>query len=229
MATILPGVRPSISFASRPTASVRPVTLLMATIGRLVQHDALAPRVDARVGGPEIYGEIAGKQREQRADTQKGPSSGCKRRRRRPDAGASVVVSAGDTNIRMPGEYAPGLRRTVTAISPRDPRLRPPCRAKQAGPADGMNGRMLDGTGQAPPPGAGAAEGVPKGSWRSREGTWRRRLGPTNRMDTKDGTEAVPERCRRGLRSRSTIRGTSDAVASLLQGNMDSSGIGNTP
>ena len=32
MATMLPGVRPSISFASRPTASVRPVTLLMATI-----------------------------------------------------------------------------------------------------------------------------------------------------------------------------------------------------
>ena len=32
MATMLPGVRPSISFASRPTASVRPVTLLMATM-----------------------------------------------------------------------------------------------------------------------------------------------------------------------------------------------------
>src|SRR3990172_404307 len=32
MATMLPGVRPSISLASLPTASIRPVTLLMATI-----------------------------------------------------------------------------------------------------------------------------------------------------------------------------------------------------
>ena len=32
IATILPGVRPSISFASRPTASTRPFSLLMATI-----------------------------------------------------------------------------------------------------------------------------------------------------------------------------------------------------
>src|SRR5215212_9144395 len=32
MATMLPGVRPSISFASRPTASTRPFSLLMATI-----------------------------------------------------------------------------------------------------------------------------------------------------------------------------------------------------
>src|SRR3954466_6932690 len=32
IATMLPGVRPSISFASRPTASIRPVTLLIATI-----------------------------------------------------------------------------------------------------------------------------------------------------------------------------------------------------
>ena len=32
IATMLPGVRPSISFASLPTASIFPVTLLMATI-----------------------------------------------------------------------------------------------------------------------------------------------------------------------------------------------------
>src|SRR5437870_11458950 len=32
IATMLPGVRPSISFASRPTASMRPLTLLIATI-----------------------------------------------------------------------------------------------------------------------------------------------------------------------------------------------------
>src|SRR5215208_6501951 len=32
IATILPGVRPSMSLASLPTASTRPVTLLMATI-----------------------------------------------------------------------------------------------------------------------------------------------------------------------------------------------------
>src|SRR5687768_6885184 len=32
IATILPGVRPSISFASLPTASTRPLILLMATI-----------------------------------------------------------------------------------------------------------------------------------------------------------------------------------------------------
>src|SRR2546428_455311 len=32
MATMLPGVRPSMSLASRPTASISPVSLLMATI-----------------------------------------------------------------------------------------------------------------------------------------------------------------------------------------------------
>ena len=32
MATMLPGVRPSISLASLPTASTRPLILLMATI-----------------------------------------------------------------------------------------------------------------------------------------------------------------------------------------------------
>ena len=32
MATMLPGVRPSISFASLPTASTRPLTLFTATI-----------------------------------------------------------------------------------------------------------------------------------------------------------------------------------------------------
>ena len=32
MATMLPGVRPSISLASRPTASTRPFSLLTATI-----------------------------------------------------------------------------------------------------------------------------------------------------------------------------------------------------
>src|SRR4029453_1407983 len=32
MATMLPGGRPSISFASRPTASTRPLILLIATI-----------------------------------------------------------------------------------------------------------------------------------------------------------------------------------------------------
>src|SRR4029077_20868679 len=32
MATMLPGVRPSMSLASLPTASTRPLTLLMATI-----------------------------------------------------------------------------------------------------------------------------------------------------------------------------------------------------
>src|SRR6187397_1729251 len=32
IATMLPGVRPSMSFASLPTASIRPFTLLIATI-----------------------------------------------------------------------------------------------------------------------------------------------------------------------------------------------------
>ena len=32
IATMLPGVRPSMSFASRPTASTPPVTLFIATI-----------------------------------------------------------------------------------------------------------------------------------------------------------------------------------------------------
>src|SRR5688572_31576677 len=32
IATMFPGVRPSMSFASFPTASIRPLTLLMATI-----------------------------------------------------------------------------------------------------------------------------------------------------------------------------------------------------
>ena len=47
IATMLPGVRPSISLASRPTASTRPFTLLMAMIERLVDDD-VAVQVMAR-------------------------------------------------------------------------------------------------------------------------------------------------------------------------------------
>src|SRR3982074_340307 len=57
IATILPGVRPSISFASRPTASTRPFSLLMATIDgslttmpfpRAYTHVLAVPRSMAR-------------------------------------------------------------------------------------------------------------------------------------------------------------------------------------
>jgi hypothetical protein len=62
MATMFPGVRPSISFASFPTASTLFVTLLIATYGGFAQHDATPFGVDKRVGGTEIDGEIVGTQ-----------------------------------------------------------------------------------------------------------------------------------------------------------------------
>ena len=57
MATMLPGVRPSMSLASRPTASTRPFTLLMATmegslttmpLPRAYTHVLAVPRSMAR-------------------------------------------------------------------------------------------------------------------------------------------------------------------------------------
>src|SRR3954469_11817531 len=57
IATMLPGVRPSMSFASLPTASTRPVTLLMATmegslttipLPRAYTHVLAVPRSIAR-------------------------------------------------------------------------------------------------------------------------------------------------------------------------------------
>src|SRR6478609_4782096 len=56
MAVMLPGVRPSICFAARPTA-----WMADRDHGRLIEHDALAPDVDEGVGGAEIDREVGGK------------------------------------------------------------------------------------------------------------------------------------------------------------------------
>jgi hypothetical protein len=63
MATMLPGVRPSISFASLPTASTRPLTLLMATIDGSLTTMPLPLGVDAGVGGAEVdlFGFVHGR------------------------------------------------------------------------------------------------------------------------------------------------------------------------
>ena len=64
MAVMLPGVRPSISLASSPTASMRPLTLLSATIDGSLTDDAAAAGEDAGVGGAEIDGQVVGEARE---------------------------------------------------------------------------------------------------------------------------------------------------------------------
>ena len=67
MATMLPGVRPSISLASLPTASTSLVFLLMRDDGGLIDDDALAARVDQSIRGAEINGQVARKHAEQGA------------------------------------------------------------------------------------------------------------------------------------------------------------------
>src|SRR5437762_717506 len=61
MATMLPGVRPSISLASLPTASTFPVTLFTATMEGS-DHDPLVLRVHERVGGAEVDGQVVGQE-----------------------------------------------------------------------------------------------------------------------------------------------------------------------
>ena len=67
IAVMLPGVRPSISLASVPTASMRPLTLLNATIDGSRDDDAAAAGEDAGVGGAEIDGEVVGEAGEERS------------------------------------------------------------------------------------------------------------------------------------------------------------------
>jgi hypothetical protein len=55
-----PGVRPSISLASVPTASTVSLMLLKATIEGSLRHDASAAGKHARIGGAEVDREIIG-------------------------------------------------------------------------------------------------------------------------------------------------------------------------
>src|SRR5256884_7430067 len=50
MATTLPGVRPSISLASRPTATTSPVALLMATIKGIVVNEPSIVAINKATG-----------------------------------------------------------------------------------------------------------------------------------------------------------------------------------
>ena len=59
MAMMSPGVRPSISLASLPTASTTPLTLFQRDDRRLVEHDPLAAGVHTRVGGSQVDREVA--------------------------------------------------------------------------------------------------------------------------------------------------------------------------
>jgi len=52
------GVRPSIAFASWPTASTGVVGLVDGDDGRLVEHDPLATNVDQRVRRSEVHREV---------------------------------------------------------------------------------------------------------------------------------------------------------------------------
>ena len=71
MATMLPGVRPSISLASRADRLDAAVHLVDGDDRRLVDDDALAARVDAGVGRAEIDRQVAREQREHRTKTQR--------------------------------------------------------------------------------------------------------------------------------------------------------------
>ena len=67
IASMLPGVRPTICLASSPTARTwrRPRLVAMRHHRRLVQDDARALDVDQRVGGAEIDRHVRGEQAEQ--------------------------------------------------------------------------------------------------------------------------------------------------------------------
>ena len=59
MAWMWPGVRPSMRFASAPTARSWLVARVDRDDRRLVEHDALPAHVDHRVGGAEVDGHVA--------------------------------------------------------------------------------------------------------------------------------------------------------------------------
>ena len=59
IAAIVPGVRPSIRFASTPTACTSPVRWSIATTDGSREHDAAAAHVDERVRGAEVHGHVA--------------------------------------------------------------------------------------------------------------------------------------------------------------------------
>ena len=58
IAVIVPGVRPSIRFASTPTACTSPVRWSIATTEGSREHDPAAADVDERVGGAEVDGHV---------------------------------------------------------------------------------------------------------------------------------------------------------------------------
>ena len=66
MATILPGVRPSISLASLPTASTSPLVLLMATMEGSFTTIPLPLAYTSVLAVPKIDGKIGRKQAKQR-------------------------------------------------------------------------------------------------------------------------------------------------------------------
>src|SRR5687768_7321248 len=99
IATMFPGVRPSMSFASLPTASIRPLTLLMATIEgslttmplpRAYTHVFAVPRSIARSleNSENRERKLKGAPRKHCQNCQNGPGclvrADCPARRRRP-------------------------------------------------------------------------------------------------------------------------------------------------
>jgi len=58
IALIVPGVRPSMRFASRPTAVHLAGALVDRDDRRLREHDAASPHVDEGVGGAEVDGHV---------------------------------------------------------------------------------------------------------------------------------------------------------------------------
>ena len=59
IALIVPGVRPSIRFASSPTACTSPVRWSIATTDGSREHDPAPAHVDERVRGAEVDGHVA--------------------------------------------------------------------------------------------------------------------------------------------------------------------------
>ena len=71
IASMLPGVRPSIILASLPTARtdfLPPRVVMVATTDGFVEDDAAALDIDQRVRGPQIDGHVARKRAKKTAE-----------------------------------------------------------------------------------------------------------------------------------------------------------------
>ena len=114
IATMLPGVRPSISFAALPTARTlsgpRP-SFDDGDHARLGHHDALALRVDERVGGAEIDREVV---REPAEDALQGHEVDS---RAEAGRGPSDPAASGRPSVRFSGVFS-GLPRTRRSYQP---------------------------------------------------------------------------------------------------------------